>query len=578
MQSKTKMIARPFAFAIAAALCVGGAAQAAPAKPKAKAKSSAAAKKSVRVSQLPAGTQRPTTEVLLSVGQGQLINLPASVTDVWTSNPGAADVYVNNPRQMYLFGKEFGEATVFATTASGAVVYSTNVRVSQNITSIDRVLKLAMPEADIRVTTAGQLAVLTGTVANPDDAEQAERLVKSYLNPGVDVSSGNAGLKIGVISRLKVATPLQVNLQVKIAEVSRSLTKEIGVNLMNRDNTGGFLFGLSQGRSFGSISNATLDATRYQSLDASNLFGLPANSIKLPFDTSTGQFVNSAGTAYNFTNLGLGAGKTAIGLAGRLFGLDVAAAMDFAEREGLVTTLAQPNLTALSGETASFLAGGEIPIPIAQQLGALSVEYKQYGVSLSFTPTVLSDGRISMRVRPEVSELSAIGTVRLNGFDIPGLSTRRAETTVELGSGQSFMIGGLLSNNHSNTIDRAPGVGNVPVLGALFRSTSFRKNETELVIIVTPYLVKPVSANQIALPTDGYKAATDLERVLLGKVQSGKSGETRPKPTMESPAQSIQPEIGGLMGSSDQLAGGKRKSSKKKQDQAISAGPGFGGN
>jgi pilus assembly protein CpaC len=544
----------------------------APARGKAHATSG---RRTAKVASLPVGTQRPSSEVLLSVGQGQLVTLPEAVSDVWTSNPEAADVYVNSPRQIYVFGKSFGEATIFATTKTGTVAYSTNVRVSQNITSIDRILKLAMPDADLKVTTAGQLAVLTGTVATPDDAAQADTLVRSYLNPGVDVTAPGAMLKIGVINRLKVATPLQVNLQVKIAEVNRSLVKEIGVNLLNRDTTGGFNFGIAQGRSFGTISNATLDPLRYPTLDASSVFGLPAGSLSLPFDTRTGQFVNSTGTAYNFSGLALGAGKTAIGLAGRLFGLDVGAALDLAEKEGLVSTLAQPNLTALSGETASFLAGGEIPIPIAQQQGTISVEYKQYGVSLSFTPTVLGDGRISMRVRPEVSDLSAIGTVRLNGFDIPGITTRRAETTVELGSGQSFMIGGLLSNSHSNTIDRAPGLGNVPVLGAMFRSTSFRKNETELVIIVTPYLVKPVSANQIALPTDGYKAPTDIERVLLGQTQSGKSGGERPKPSMAPPAQVVRPELGSLMPSQNAPSS---KKAKGKEAQASYVSPGFGGN
>ena len=162
---------------------------------------------------------------------------------------------------------------------------------------------------------------------------------------------------------------------------------------------------------------------------------------------------------------------TTIGAAGKLFGLDIAGAIDLAEADGLVTTLAEPNLTALSGETASFLAGGEFPIPISQSLGSISIEYKQYGVGLAFTPIVLADGRISMRVRPEVSELSNEGAVKLNDFTVPALTTRRAETTVELGSGQSFMIAGLLRNSTTNDINKAPFLGDLPILGALFRST-----------------------------------------------------------------------------------------------------------
>ncbi len=535
-----------------------------------------AARQVAKVGQLPPGSERPTSEILLSTGEGQLVTLPANAAQVWTSNPTAADVYVNSPRQLYIFGKEFGESTIYATSASGQVLYASNIRVSQNISSVDKMLDLAMPEADIRVIIGGQLAVLTGTVARLDDVEQAERIVKTYLNPGVDVTAPGAQLKIGVINRLRTATPLQVNLQVKIAEVNRSLVKEIGVNLANRDLGNGLSTVVSQGRGFVNIRD--FDTSALPRLDASSAFGLPAGSLSLPFDPTTGKFV-TGGTTYDFAGLALGAGKTSIGLAGKLFGLDFASALDLAENEGLVTTLAQPNLTALSGETASFLAGGEFPVPISQDLGAITIQYKQYGVSLAFTPVVLDDGRISMRVRPEVSELSSQGTIRLNGFDIPALTTRRAETTVELGSGQSFMIGGLLSNSNVNAIDRAPGLGNVPVLGAMFRSTRFRRAETELVIIVTPYLVKPVSANQIALPTDGYKAATDLERVLLGKSGSGQSGGERPKPTMGPPSTVIAPSIGAAtvpaVSPASAAAPPKDRRGKK---QGPSAAPGFSGN
>lgn len=489
----------------------------------------AQARQKARVANLPVGAQRPTSEVLLSIGQGELITLPANVTNVWTSNPGVADVYVANPRQIHLFGKEFGEATVFATTAGGSVVYSTNVRVAQNITSIDRMIKAAMPEADIRVTTVGQLAVLTGTVASPDDSEQAQRLVLAALNPGVNLSDANAQLKILVINRLKTATPLQVNLQVRFAEVSRSFVKEVGVNLLTRDQTGGFQFGVSSGsRIPGTIGTPNL--SHLPVLDASSRFGFPAGTISLPFDPAKGDFVlPGTGSTYNITK---GDKFSTIGLAGKLLGLDVLGALDLGERIGQVTTLTNPNLTALSGETSTFLAGGEIPILVSQGLGAVSVEYKPYGVSLAFTPTVLSDGRISLRVRPEVSALTTAGAVTLSGNQVPALTTRRAETTVELGSGESMVIGGLLQNSHDNSIDKTPGLGDVPVLGALFRSNGFRRNETELVIVITPYLVKPVNANQIVLPTDGYKAPNDFERIIGGDLTGNKAGGDRPKPTM----------------------------------------------
>jgi pilus assembly protein CpaC len=286
---------------------------------------------------------------------------------------------------------------------------------------------------------------------------------------------------------------LQVNLKVKIAEVNRSLLKQIGVNLFSSDPTSGFRFGIGQGD-------------------------------------------GSATTGPNTSPFSVGAlltGGTTVGAAGKLFGLDLAGAIDLAEKDGLVSILAEPNLTALSGETASFLAGGEFPIPISQSLGAVTIEYKQYGVGLAFTPIVLADGRISMRVRPEVSELSNEGAVKLNDFLVPALTTRRAETTVELGSGQSFMIAGLLRNSNTNDINKAPFLGDLPILGALFRSTSYRRSETELVIIVTPYLVRPVS-HQLATPIDGYRAPTDVQRVIEGQTFVGQKG-VAPAPISPAP-------------------------------------------
>ena len=275
-----------------------------------------------------------------------------------------------------------------------------------------------------------------------------------------------------------------------------------------------------------------VDISGLPKLDASSVFGLPTGSISLPFDPKTGQFLTSGGTAFDFSKLGIGAGKTALGIAGRLFGVDIASALDLAEKDGLVTTLAEPNLTALSGETASFLAGGEIPIPISQALGTVSVEYKQYGVSLAFTPD--GAGR-----RPHLDARAARGVAafdRRRG-DAQRLQHPRLHHAARGDDDRARLRPGVhdrraARNTHTNSIDKAPFLGDLPILGALFRSTSFRRNETELVIVVTPYLVKPVNANQIALPTDGYKAATDFERVVLGQSFSGKIGGERPKPTM----------------------------------------------
>jgi pilus assembly protein CpaC len=222
--------------------------------------------------------------------------------------------------------------------------------------------------------------------------------------------------------------------------------------------------------------------------------------------------------------------------------------LDLLENDGVLNTLAEPNLTALSGETASFLAGGEFPVPISSTLGTVTVEYKQYGVGLAFTPIVLADGRISMRVRPEVSEISTEGAVKMNDFVIPALTTRRAETTVELGSGQSFMIAGLLRNRNLNNVEKAPFLGDIPVLGALFRSTSYRRDESELVIIITPYLVKPVSG-QLATPVDGFRAPDFIQQNFLGQSYMGASGKPQPTAVPAAPAAPAPgPVIGGTAG------------------------------
>ncbi|MFW2852889.1 type II and III secretion system protein family protein [Sphingomonas sp. TX0543] len=466
--------------------------------------------------------------VQLATNRGRLVTLARPMSDLFVANSEIADVQVRSPTQLYIFGKKAGETTVSATSKGGGVVYSATIRVGNNYDSLGQMLKLAMPEAAITATTMNGVVLLTGTVAQPDDSAEAERLVTAFVGEGTKV-----------VSRLRTATPLQVNLQVKFAEVSRSFIKNIGSNILTRDTTSGFGFGVLSGRSPGTISN--FNTTGLPMIDASSKFGLPAGTLSLPFDPRTGNFVYpNSGSQYSFTQ---GTERTTLGFAGKLFGLDVLQALDLGERIGQVSTLANPNLTALSGETGTFLAGGEIPIPIAQGLGAVSIEYKQYGVSIAYTPTVLADGRISLRVRPEVSQLSSDTAITFNGTTIPGITTRRAETTVELGSGQSFMIAGLLQNSHNNSIDKTPGIGDLPVLGALFRSNGFQRNETELVIVITPYLVKPVNANDIVLPTDGYKAPTDLDRVLFGQLGGGTNGGQRPKPTMEA-GPPAQPSVG----------------------------------
>jgi pilus assembly protein CpaC len=521
-----------------------------------KAKLLLAAMVSAPLASMPAATAtaqqvvKPSQEIVLSIGKGELVTVPGNMTDVFVANEEVADVQIKSQRQLYVFGRSGGETTIYASNERGDVIFSANIRVGSNIGSVDQMLALAMPDAKIGVATMGTNTVLlTGTVGAPEDAAEAERLVQAFLGEGANV-----------ISRLKTATPLQVNLKVTIAEVSRSLLRAIGGNLNTIDGSGGFRFGVGTGRPIGGA-----EYTAQGPLAVGNSIGNAA--FILPDGTEIpGPAINSNG------------GTTLSGL-GKLFGIDMLGALDLSERLGLVNTLTEPNLTALSGETATFLAGGEFPIPIAQGLGQVTVQFRQFGVSLAYTPTVLSNGRISMRVRPEVSELSPQGSITLNGFQVPALTTRRTETTIELGSGQSFMIAGLMSANSQQLLDKAPGLGDVPILGNLFRSREFRKGETELVIVVTPYLVKPVDAKDIKLPTDGYRSAGELEQFLGYQNTNGVSGQQRPGPTSATP-DAPQPKVGAvepaaIVPNAPEKPRRADKKNRKDEREANAAAPGF---
>ena len=486
---------------------------------------------------------KPTQDVVISIGRGELISIPGAMTDVFIANDAIADVQIKSQRQLYLFGKSGGQTTIYASNASGDIIWAANVRVGNNIESLDQMLALAMPEAQIATATMGSGTVLlTGTVAEPEDAAEAERLVSAFLGEGTQV-----------ISRLKMATPLQVNLQVRFAEVNRNFARVIGANLLTVDQTTGFK---------GGVGSTTRSA-------------IPTFTPGSPAGVGVGVTSGPTGSSI-VTTLGGSAGT--IAGFGKFLGLDIGAAIDLAENTGLVTTLSQPNLTALSGETAEFLAGGEYPYEQSAGLGTTAVQFKPYGISLAYAPIVLANGRISMRIRSELSELdfSASQTV-------PGLTTRRAETTVELGSGQAFMIAGLTSNRASNSIEKAPGLGDVPILGNLFRSSSFRRGETELVIIVTPYLVKPVNANDISLPTDGYMSPNELERTLGYKMSGDQPYDPRPKPTAVDRNGDSNPGVSRIdpaavlptPGQQSERSAKKSNKKSKSDERTASATPGF---
>lgn len=397
----------------------------------------------------------------LAVGQGITVALPAPANSAVVARPEVADVQVPGPRSLFIFGKAPGRSTVQALGAGGRILASYDITVMPDIKSLREDLA-GMPGA--RVSLAGSAILLEGDVPSPAAAARAAALALA-------AAGGKAG---GVINQLRVPMATQVNLRVRVAEVSRSLAREIGFNFDIFGQIGGFNLGVATGR---------------QIVDP------------------TGQLLRDA------------SGASSLGATRRTDSLDMNAVIDALEQDGLVSILVEPNLTARSGETASFLSGGEFPIPVNQNLNGIVIEFKRFGVSLDFTPTVLDGGRIALKVRPEVSELNEAASVEIRDIRVPGLSVRRAETTVELGSGQSFAIAGLLRASQSNNIRAVPFLSDIPVLGALFRSVRFQRQETELVIIVTPYLVEPAaSPAHLAIPNQAVIPSADLGRLLKGKL------------------------------------------------------------
>ncbi len=409
---------------------------------------------------------RPT-ELVLEIRKGQLLRLERPAAAVFVADPEVADVQAHSPTLVYVFGRRSGTTTLYAVDENEDVLLRREVVVEHHLSALQAVIREVAPDSRIEVRSVDGGIILEGAVRDAVKAQELREIAGRYL-----------GENETLINRLTVAAPTQVNLRVRVAEVSREVTKLFGINWEGIFSPGDFLFGLATGRAFSTGG------------------GLPFFRA-----TDAGGVGNSAFGSYSNGDV------TVNGI------------IDALEREGLVNVLAEPNLTALSGETASFLAGGEFPVPVGQDNdNNITIQFKEFGVSLAFTPTVLNAGRISMRVRPEVSDLSDKGAIKLNDLVIPALSTRRAETTVELGSGQSFAIGGLISNSTRNNLDKVPGLGDLPVLGPLFRSTRFQRSESELVIIVTPYLVAPVGGALLATPRDGLEDPSDLQRLIEGRL------------------------------------------------------------
>ena len=409
----------------------------------------------------------------LTLNSGKLVQLDQPATSVFVGNPELADVQIQSPTIIYVFGKGTGSTNLFALDSQGRVLLNSPVSITHDVTSLNESLQEISPNGGLKARSTPTGIMLTGRVKSAARAEDARRMAELYLNGGT------------VFNRIEVAGAMQVNLRVRVAEVSRSVTKQFGVNWEVFGRIGDGFLGLATPTDI--VTDATTGAI-----------------------TRLGQGTNFL-SGYSDDNV------------------DILNVIDALDEEGLLTILAEPNLTALSGETAQFLAGGEFPIPVPQEDGAITVEYKPFGVSLAFKPTIVDDNLINLQVRPEVSQLSSNSAINVGGSFIQSLLTRRAETTVELASGQSFAIGGL------------------SVLGALFRSSSFQRNETELLIIVTPYLVKP-SNSRIAEPTDGYIPPNDKDLYVGARNFRPTLGDAAPEKDGRDVAATMQAEDVKLVG------------------------------
>ncbi|HEV2364277.1 MAG TPA: type II and III secretion system protein family protein [Caulobacteraceae bacterium] len=419
-------------------------------------------------------------EVAIPQGKSALVQLPVDARDVIITNPSVADVVLQTPRRASILGLKRGSTDAAFFDAGGRRILDLSVRVWPDVGDVAEAINRFIPGAHIRVTGIHDSVILSGDAPTAADSDTAVQIARTMV-PG---AQGNAGPQ--VINLIKIAEKDQVMLKVRIVEVQRNIIKQLGFNLQALEGRlGESQFLWSSSPSYG-INGAILGGV-------------------------------TGGYHLDTTANGSVAGSNGINKAD--------AAIQAFERVGLVRTLAEPNLTAVSGESAKFLAGGEFPVPTGEDTtGRVSIAFKSFGVGLGFTPVVLTGGRISLKISTEVSELDNTGAFNISTgpggptLVVPSLTVRRAETTVELPSGGAMMIAGLLQDTTKQNIDAVPGLKNLPVLGALFRSRDYLAGETELVVIVTPYLVKPVAPGELQTPADNLVTATDRESDLLGKL------------------------------------------------------------
>ncbi len=444
----------------------------------------------------------------LPKGKSAIIDLPVDARDVLVTNPLVADAVLRSPRRIMVLGVAPGQTDAVFFDASGRRILALNIRVDQDFSAVADTIARVIPGSRVHVEGANNSLILSGQVVSLADSDRAMQIAQQFTTKPEQV-----------INMISLAAKDQVMLKVRIVEVQRSVIKQLGFNLSATIGQSG-----SAQYLLSSAANYAVNGTLLGGLTAGGSIDTTQQPETLAFDPLTGtrdlpvvcKLCTNGGSSTISTT------QTTSGSTGLNKALGQIQAF---EQVGLVRTLAEPTLTTVSGEGAKFLAGGEFPVPTGEDnTGKVTIDFKSYGVGLGFVPVVLSGGRISLKISTEVSELTNQGSFLLSsgtgsaGLTIPGLNVRRAETTVEMSSGSSMMIAGLLKEETKEDIDSLPGLTNLPVLGALFRSRDYQEGETEMMVIVTPYIVGPTAPGALQTPADGLVIADDASTIMMGQL------------------------------------------------------------
>jgi len=475
--------------------------------------------------------------LVLPFGKSAIIDLPADARDILISNPAIADATVRTARRAYVIGRQLGQTNIFFFDANGRQIANVEIRVEPDTEPLNDILRRHSADTQVRAEAVNGSIVLSGTARSAGEADRARQIAAQFLQTTGAAGASGAGAD-RVVNLIQVQGSEQVLVRVRVVEMSRTLVRQLGINA-NYEEIINQLIGEDDfldiaTRNGFSIAGSALGGLTATGGVVDNI--LRPNSLTYPSGTvdpsiTTGQ-AGVGGYEFDPTT---SPPTVTYGPAHVESSRRTDATIEAFERAGLLRVLAEPNLTAISGEAARFLAGGEFPVPVNSEDGQISVEFKPFGVGLAFTPVVLSGGRMSLKIATEVSELTSEGSIStgdtpirnadgtttvIRGITIPALQVRRAETTLEMSSGSSIVMAGLIQERTRHAVEGVPGVMNTPVIGSLFRSRDFINNETELVVIVTPYLVRPTAPENLRTPADGFRNPSERESLLTGRLNS----------------------------------------------------------